>query len=204
MGQARSVYLYQVATKPGLTAAEFPLLRKHVESEVGPVYWIVDKIAHDAKAAREGNPDHEKCIPADWLATPGVDCFAFYSTFSNFRRARIRRPRRQIPLHDEARPRCGKEDAPAGPPRTRQLPLRRSPLRDAAPRWSNAPRLSPRATDAGADYLMVTVGTNGPSPPSSSPPSSWPDPYHYLKILAEWKGIPSPRRRSLALQRRQP
>ena len=35
--------------------------------------------------------------------------------------ARIRGPRRQIPLPDQARPRGGQEDAPARPPRPRQL-----------------------------------------------------------------------------------
>ena len=50
-----------------------------------PVYWIVDKIAHDAKAQRAGQEDRVKCIPENWLATPGVDSFGFYSTFSNFR-----------------------------------------------------------------------------------------------------------------------
>jgi hypothetical protein len=31
------VYLYQVTSKPGLTSAEFPLLKKYVEAEVMPV-----------------------------------------------------------------------------------------------------------------------------------------------------------------------
>ena len=79
------VYLYQVAREPGLTAEEFVRLKRHVEREVGPVYWIVDKIEHDTRAARSGDTDREKRIPAQWLATPGIDSFGFYSTFSNFR-----------------------------------------------------------------------------------------------------------------------
>ena len=80
-----ALYRYQVANDPGLRPETFTELKKHVEAEVGPVYWIVDKIAHDPKAARAGDADREKCIPTEWLATPGVDSFAFYSTFSNFR-----------------------------------------------------------------------------------------------------------------------
>jgi len=38
------VYLYQVAVKPGLTTADFTALKKHVEGEVGAIYWIVDKV----------------------------------------------------------------------------------------------------------------------------------------------------------------
>jgi hypothetical protein len=76
------VYIYQVASKPGLTAGSFVKVREHVEREVGPIYWIVDKIAHDHKAE---SPDRAKCIPADWLDVKGIDAFAFYSTFSHFR-----------------------------------------------------------------------------------------------------------------------
>ena len=79
------VYLYQVARQPGLTAGEFTDLKRHVEGELGPIYWIVDKLAHDPEAQRAGEQDRLKRIPEDWLATPGVDAFGFYSTFSHFR-----------------------------------------------------------------------------------------------------------------------
>ena len=59
-----------------------------VEAKLGPVYWIMDKIAHDPKAQRAGEQDRVKNIPAEWLSTPGVDAFGFYSAFSNFRACR--------------------------------------------------------------------------------------------------------------------
>jgi hypothetical protein len=46
------------------------------------------------------------------------------------------------------------------------------------------------ATDAGADYLMVTSWNEWPESTVVEPSSSWPDPYQFLKILADWKGIP--------------
>lgn len=182
------VYLYQVATQPSLTAEQFPLLKKHVESEVGPVYWIVDKIAHNPHSG--GDLAREKCIPTDWLATPGVDCFAFYGTFSNFR------------AHDY--------DALAGKYRhlTQQAHAAgKKMLLPVHPGHDNShfvekPYAMPRregqtlrdylraATDASADFIMITSWNEWPESTVIEPSSSWPDPYHYLKIIAEWKGAP--------------
>lgn len=184
------VYLYQVAAEPGLTAAEFPQLKKHVETEVGPVYWIVDKIAHDAQAAKAGDLAREKRIPADWLATPGVDCFAFYSTFSNFRAHEydtlVGKYRYLTKLAHDA----GKKML---------LPVH--PGHDNS-HFVDQPYVMPRrdgqtlrdylraATDAGADSIMVTSWNEWPESTVVEPSSSWPDPYQYLRILAEWKGMP--------------
>ncbi len=182
------VYLYQVAAEPSLSALEFPLLKKHVESEIGPVYWIVDKIAHDAKAAKAGDLDREKCIPADWLATSGVDSFAFYSTFSNFRAHEyttlIGKYRYLTKIAHDA----GKKML---------LPVH--PGHDNS-HFRNDPYVMPRrdgltlrdflraASDAGADYIMITSWNEWPESTVIEPSSSWSDPYQYLKILAEWKG----------------
>jgi hypothetical protein len=183
------VYLYQVATKPGLSAAEFPLLKKHVEGEVGPVYWIVDKIAHDGKAANAGDLDREKRIPAEWLTALGVDCFAFYSTFSNFRAHEydtlVGKYRYMTKLAHDA----GKKML---------LPVH--PGHDNS-HFVDKPYVMPRrngdtlrdylraATDAGADYIMVTSWNEWPESTVIEPSSSWPDPYLYLNIIAEWRGV---------------
>jgi hypothetical protein len=182
------VYLYQVATEPGLTAAEFPLLKKHVESEVGPVYWIVDKIAHDAKAANAGDKDREKCIPEDWLATPGVDSFAFYSTFSNFRAheydAIVGKYRYLTKLAHDA----GKKMLLPVHPGHDNSRFRDDP--DVMPRRDGQTLrdLLRAATDAGADYIMVTSWNEWPESTVIEPSSTWSDPYQYLKVIAEWRG----------------
>lgn len=183
------VYLYQVAAEPGLTAAEFPLLKKHVEGEVGPVYWIVDKIAHDPVAVKAGDLDREKRIPADWLDTPGIDAFGFYSTFSNFRAheydALVGKYRYMTKLAHDA---------------GRKMLLPVHPGHDNS-HFVDKPYVMPRrdgqtlrdflraATDARADYIMVTSWNEWPESTVIEPSSSWPDPYLYLKIIAEWKGV---------------
>jgi hypothetical protein len=186
------IYLYQVAAEPGLTAAEFPVLRRHVEAAVGPVYWIVDKIEHDATAAGAagaGDRDREKRIPADWLATPGVDSFGFYSTFSNFRAHRYEDLAGKFRYLTRLAHDAGKKML---------LPVH--PGHDNS-YFRDDPYVMPRrdgqtfrdflraATDAGADYLMVTSWNEWPETTVIEPSSSWADPYLYLKVLAEWQGL---------------
>lgn len=182
------VYLYQVASKPGLTPADFTALKRYVENEVGPVYWIVDKIAHDAKAQRAEDEDRVKCIPKEWLATPGVDAFGFYSTFSNFRaheyKDLVGKYRYMVRLAHNA----GKKML---------LPVH--PGHDNS-HFRDDPYVMPRregqtlrdylraATDADADFLMVTSWNEWPETTVVEPSSNWPDPYLYLEIVAEWKG----------------
>jgi len=44
-------------------------------------------------------------------------------------------------------------------------------------------------TDAGADVALLTSFNEWPETTIVEPSSSWADPYQYLKILAEWKGV---------------
>jgi hypothetical protein len=45
-------------------------------------------------------------------------------------------------------------------------------------------------TDAGADVALLTSWNEWPETTVIEPSSSWPDPYRYLRILAEWRGVP--------------
>jgi len=184
-----AVYLYQVAAKPGLAPEDFQALKAYVEGEVGPVYWIVDKIAHGAEAQRAGDGDRVKRIPAEWLAVPGVDSFGFYSTFSHFRANRYEelagKYRYLVKLAHDA----GKKML---------LPIH--PGHDNS-HFSETPYVMPRcdgqtlrdflraATDAQADFILVTSFNEWPETTVVEPSSSWSDPYQYLKILADWKGL---------------
>ena len=182
------VYLYQIPAKPGLAATDFATLKTRVEAEVGRVYWIVDKIEHDAVAALAGDLAREKRIPVEWLATPGVDAFGFYSTFSNFRAHEYGE------LIGKYRYLTGQAHA-AG----KRMLLPVHPGHDNS-HFVPAPYVMPRrdgqtlrdflraGTEAGADLLMVTSWNEWPESTAVEPSSSWTDPYQYLRILAEWKG----------------
>lgn len=183
------VYLYQVAQKPGLGAQDFPALKEYVEREVGAVYWIVDKIAHDGAAAKSGDLDREKRIPSYWLSTPGVDAFGFYSTFSNFRAHEYEQLAGKYRYLTKLAHDAGKKML---------LPVH--PGHDNS-FFVSEPYAMPRrngetlrdylraATDARADYIMVTSWNEWPETTVVEPSSSWPDPYLYLKIIAEWRGV---------------
>jgi hypothetical protein len=183
------LYLYQVATQATLTPAKFAELRRHVESKTGPVFWIVDKIAHDAGAARRGKPDEIKRIPGDWLKTPGIDAFAFYSTFSNFRAHRYEE------LAGKYRYITGLAHAAK-----RKMVLPVHPGHDNSRFGENVYVMPHRggrtlkdhlraADEARADIVMVTSWNEWPETTVVEPSATWNDPYRYLKILADWKGV---------------
>jgi hypothetical protein len=164
------------------------MVRKYVETEVGPVYWIMDKIAHTSAAQKAGNEDRLKSIPKDWLETPGVDAFGFYSTFSNFRANQYEELAGKYRYLTDLAHTAGKKML---------LPVHSG--HDNS-HYSSTPYVMPRrdgqtlrdflraATEAGAEYIMVTSWNEWPESTVVEPSSSWSDPYLYLKILAEWKG----------------
>jgi hypothetical protein len=179
------VYLYQ-AHPPTLTPATFTSLRAHVEHEVGPVYWIVDQIEHNG-AARQS--EEQKRIPPGWLTVPGIDAFAFYATFSNFR----------ADTYDQL---VGKYRylAATAHQAGRKMVLPVHPGHNNS-RFSKDPYDMPRrdgqtfrdflkaATEAGADAILVTSWNEWPETTVIEPSETWVDSYQYVKILAEWKGV---------------
>ena len=183
------LYLYQVVSKPTLTPARFTELKHHVESTVGPVYWIVESIAHDHSAARAGEADKVKRIPAEWLGVDGIDAFAFYSTFSNFRAHRYEELAGKYRYLTGLAHRAGKKML---------LPVH--PGHDNS-HFRDDPYVMPRrngqtlrdflraASDAKADFIMVTSWNEWPETTVVEPSSTWQDPYLYLRILADWKGV---------------
>jgi hypothetical protein len=171
------VYLYQVPFAPKLTPETFAELTQGVEG----VYWMMDKI---------GNAKDDVLIfPEAWLKIPEIPMIGFYGTFSV----------RRIWKHDELAPhysRLVKQAHAAG----------KKAFLPAHPGLDNSGIQSPyfiiprddgatlrgylRAiTDAGADVALVTSFNEWPETTIVEPSSSWADPYFYLKLLADWKGV---------------
>jgi hypothetical protein len=177
-----AVYCYQVPFEPKLTPATFAELRRGVEAEVGPVYWVMDKVANAG--------DRGLNFPDAWLRIPEISLFGFYGTFS------IKR----IWTRDELAPhytRLVQQAHAAG----KKVFLPAHPGHDNSGFRPNDFFVIPRddgatlrgylraITDAGADVALVTSFNEWPETTVVEPSSSWPDPYLYLKILAEWKGV---------------
>jgi len=174
-------YIYQVPFNPGLTPEKFAELRAYVEERVGPVHWIVDAIS---------NSDGNFRIPEPWRPVEGIGAFSFYGTFSIFQahtygqlvdryalvvqQAHAAGKRMLVPVHP------GHDNLKEGNPKHYEMPRRDGQtFRD----YLRA------ATDAGADYVMVTSFNEWPESTVIEPSASWKDPYQYLKILADWKGV---------------
>jgi len=176
------VYLYQVPFAPKLTPATYAELQRGVEAEVGPVYWMLDKVTNEG--------DRGLNFPHEWLKIPAIPMFGFYGTFS------IKR----IWKYDDLAPhytRLVQQAHAAG----------KKVFLPAHPGLDNSGIQSPHfiiprddgatlrgylraITDAGADVALLTSWNEWPETTVIEPSSSWPDPYRYLRILAEWRGVP--------------
>lgn len=176
------VYLYQVPFDPKLTTATYAELTRGVEAEIGPVYWMLDKVTNAG--------DRGLNFPADWLEIPEIPMIGFYGTFS------IKR----IWKYDELAPHYSrlvkqahaankKVFLPAHPGLDNsgiQSPYFIIPRDDGATLRGYLRAIS----DAGADVALLTSFNEWPETTIVEPSSTWPDPYCYLKLLAEWKGVP--------------
>jgi hypothetical protein len=176
------VYLYQVPFAPKLTPETFAELRRGVEAEVGPVYWMMDKIA---------NPNGSGLtLPDAWLKIPEIPLIGFYGTFSV----------KRVWKYEDVAPdyaRLARQAHAAG----KKLFLPAHPGHDNSGFRPNDFFIIPRdngatlrgylraATDTGADVVLLTSFNEWPETTVVEPASSWPDPYLYLKIVAEWKGV---------------
>jgi len=174
-------YIYQVAFEPSLTPEKFEELRAYVEERVGPVYWIVDAISNSQDNFR---------IPAQWRPVAGIDAFSFYGTFSIFREYGFK-------YLAECYARVVKQAHDAGKKMCLPVHPGHDNLRTGNPSHFEMPRNDGQtfrdylqaATDAQADYVMVTSFNEWPESTVIEPSASWKDPYQYLKILADWKGV---------------
>jgi hypothetical protein len=144
-----------------------------------------------ASAARPlaGLYDSADPLIAEWLTVPGVDSFGFYGTFSHFRANRYEELAGKYRYLVKQAHEAGKKML---------LPIH--PGHDNS-HFSETPYVMPRgdgqtlrdflraATHAHADFILVTSFNEWPETTVVEPSSSWPDPYQYLKILADWKGL---------------
>ena len=176
------VYLYQVPFAPKLTTTTFIELRTLMEKEVGPVYWVMDKISNPNGAGLT--------IPDEWLEIPEIPMVGFYGTFSITRKydyanlaptylhlaeqAHAVHKKIFLPVHPGHDNSAFRPDDHFVMPRENGKTLR-GYLR--------------AATEARADVVLLTSFNEWPETTVVEPSSSWADPYFYLKLLAKWKGV---------------
>jgi hypothetical protein len=129
-------------------------------------------------------------FPDEWLKIPEIPLFGFYGTFSI---KRVWKYEDLVP--DYAR--LAQQAHAAG----KKAFLPAHPGHDNSGFRPNDFFVIPRddgatlrgylraATDAGADTILLTSFNEWPETTVVEPSSSWSDPYLYLRISAEWKGL---------------
>jgi hypothetical protein len=166
-----------------LTAQQGAELIRETEAELGPVYWMVDRMR-----LRNTDQGLELFTPDDWLAIDGLDCVLGYAMFSTWR----------FDTYEDLAPlyKAYVEDLHAAGKKA-MLPVH--PGHDnrkinPEPYWM--PRREGRtlrdfwraAHDAGADLICITSFNEWPETTVVEPAMTWPDPYAYLRIVAEFQG----------------
>lgn len=166
-----------------------------VEEQVGDVYWIVDRVVARPGGDRPDGIDGFK-IADGWADLDDIDAFSQYATFSTVREYRphvlggwFKRvvdeihalgKRAVIPVHPGLDSRAIQLDEVEGPDGVH---------------WT-IPRAGGRtlraylhaAEASGADIITITSFNEWPETTNVEPSMTWPDPYLYLKILADYTG----------------
>lgn len=177
-------YVYQL-WEGKLSPAQGAELIQRVEAEVGPVYWIFDRLL----CRHSSTPGQmELYVPEGWPEVAGVDCFTGYALFSTWP---IDTYEGLAPLYK------GYAELVHHAGHKVMLPLH--PGHDNS-RQNPEPYRMPRrdgetfrgfwraAEEADSDFLMVTSFNEWPETTIIEPSLTWGDPYQYLKLIAELKG----------------
>lgn len=179
----KPVYAMYQTPAGRLTPETATEIHDYVEKQVGPVYWIVDRIL--CRATNEGL---QLYTPDEWLALDWVDMFMGYSTFGIIRMYKYEEI---SPLFE----RVVKQIQDAG----HKVLLPVHPGHNNS-KIATEPWVMPRengdtfrgylkaAEEAGADSIGITSFNEWPETTVIEPARTWADPYQYLKIYADWKG----------------
>lgn len=153
------------------------------EAECGPLYWIIDRMR--ARPA-DGGVGIELFAPKDWLTIDALDCISGYSMFSTwpvykFQNIAPLYAHFVQSLHDAGKQAClPVHPGYHHPDKDYVIPRRRGQsLREF---WR-------AAVEANADMLAITSFNEWPETTVIEPAITWPDPYLYLRTVAELQGM---------------
>ncbi len=166
-----------------LTAAQGKELIEYVEEQVGPVYWIIDKMR-----GRMGENGFELFTPDDWLAIKKIDCIMGYAMFSTWRMHEYKDIAPVYKKYVEMIHKAGKKVMlPVHPGHDNRKIAEKSYV---MPR-RNGQTLKDfwlAASEAGADFIEITSWNEWPESTVIEPALTWADPYLYLRIIAKFQG----------------
>lgn len=197
--------IYQVPFAPRLTPGQANELHDYVEARVGPVYWLIDKVANGPNPV---TGEDGFVIPNEWLRLDWVDAYMTYGTFSV---RRIHTCKELAPLYAGMAAQAhqaGKRISLPVHPGHNNAKLQKDPY--IIPRNNGETFLGylRAAKDARADMIHITSFNEWPETTVIEPAVTWPDPYRYLRLLAQWQNEtftpPAELPRTLHLNRQSP
>ena len=167
-----------------LTADQGKELIRRVEAQVGPVFWIFDRM----RCRATGPGEIELFTPTDWLKIDSLDCIMGYAMFSTW----------AVDTYEGLKPLYAdfaRQVQEAG----RRVMLPVHPGHDnrrinPKPYWMkrrNGETLSGfwrAAMQAQADYILITSFNEWPETTVVEPSLTWGDPYQYLRQVAQLQG----------------
>lgn len=176
----KPVYLlYLIPHALTRTPEDLTRLKDAVEAKCGPIYWMV---------SAETTENDKLIIAKNWFDLDWVDCWAMYSTFALFRNYD---PASLIPQYENVINQVhskNKKFMAAIHPGHDNSHFRMNPWvmpRDDG-KTLKGYLAAMEATQP--DFVVVTSFNEWPETTVVEPALNWPDPYLYLKILADWKG----------------
>jgi len=190
----KPVYCIYQAGLGKLKPQEGQRFMREVQAGVGPVYWIVDRITYQLGNKHVGTG---LAITPGWEKISEIDAFCMYGTFSAFRkydRSTLARyfkgVARQVHRLDR------KVMLPVHPGMdNRKVQLDPYAKKQGKPHWTIDRRDGQTlrdylraATEAGADIISITSWNEWLETTNIEPAITSPDPYLYLKIIAEHQG----------------
>jgi hypothetical protein len=197
--------VYCVYQQPAgrLTPEEANRYIQEVEAETGPLFWLFDRIIADGTAGFR--------VAEGWMEIADIDAYSLYATFAVTRESRpevltdwYRKLVKEVHLG-------GKQVMLPIHPGLDNRKIQTDPVAagKGEPHWT-IPRKGDEtlrgyltaAKASGTDFISVTSFNEWPETTVVEPALTWPDPYRYLKVLAqvqglEWQCPPLPALKSL-------
>ena len=167
-----------------LTAAQGRELVEHVEKQVGPVYWIVDKMR--GRADKEGK--FELFTPDDWLAILQIECIMGYAMFSTHRVYEYKDLAPPYKKYISEIHKAGKKVMLPVHPGHDNRKIAMEPWVMPRRNGETLKDFWRAASEAGVDFIEITSWNEWPESTVVEPALTWGDPYQYLKIIAGFQG----------------
>lgn len=178
-------FIYQV-WDDWLTPTQAQRYVTEAEAAVGNVFWMFDKLKAVGTASDVGA---KMFVQPDWLKIPEIDCFGTYSYFGHWRDVRPKSIKTLYTGFARNVHEAGRSVALPVNPGHDNTPVSDEPC--AIPR-ANGKTLKGflRAVDAAKpEIVMVCSWNEWLETTQIEPSATWDDPYLYLKILADWRGL---------------